>query len=76
MTPTELTALDGSNQLDVVNVPIGLNGFVDGRTDLVLGNWTSVTNISSTNAAQTYFVPASEPLEFYRLRYPFAWFWP
>jgi phospholipase/lecithinase/hemolysin len=57
---SNLTLLNGSNQLDVANIPIGLNGFVDGRTNLVSGSWTSVTNFNSTSATQTIFVPASD----------------
>jgi phospholipase/lecithinase/hemolysin len=71
---SELTSLNGSNQLDMANVPIGRNGFVNGSTDLV--NWTSVTNINSTNATETIFLPASGPLQFYQLSFPFAWSWP
>ncbi len=73
---TNLTVLNGSNQLDVASLPIGLNGFVDGSTNLALGNWTTVTNVVSTNATQAVFVPASGPMQFYRLRFPYAWSWP
>jgi phospholipase/lecithinase/hemolysin len=73
---SNLTSLNGSNRLDLANVPIGLNGFVDGRANVVSGNWTSATNINSTSATQTIFVPASGPQRFYRLRFPFAWSWP
>ena len=73
---SSLTSLNGSNRLDLANVPIGLNGFVDGRTNLVLGNWTQMTNFNSTSATQSVFVPASGPQRFYRLRFPFAWSWP
>jgi phospholipase/lecithinase/hemolysin len=73
---TNLTVLDGSNLLGVASLPIGLNGFVDGTTNLVPVNWTTVTNFNSTNATQTIFVPASGPMQFYRLRFPFTWFWP
>jgi len=74
---SQLTLLDDENQLDVVNMPIGLNGFVDGTTNLVPVNWTTVTSFNSTNATQTIFVPASDsPQLFYRLRFPFAWSWP
>ncbi len=71
-----LTLLEGSNRLDLVNRPIDLSGYVDGRANLVLGSWTSVTNFNSTNAPQAIFVPASGPWRFYRLRFPFAWSWP
>lgn len=70
----KITSLTGSSRLDVANIPIGLNGFVVGCTNFV--NWTSLTNITSTNATQTFFVPASGPRQFYRLRFPFAWSWP
>ena len=73
---SNLTLLTGSNRLDVANVPIGLSGYVEGRTNLVLGSWTSVTNFDSTSATQAIFVPASGPWRFYRLRFPFAWTWP
>ncbi len=72
----QITSLNGSNRLDLANVPIGLNGFVDASTNLALTNWTTVANISSTNATQTILVPASGPLQFYRLRFPYAWSWP
>jgi phospholipase/lecithinase/hemolysin len=71
---SELTSLNGSNQLDMANVPVGRNGFVESSTDLV--NWTSLTNISSTNATETLFVPTSGPQQFYQLSFPFAWSWP
>ncbi len=71
-----LTSLAGSNRLNVVNLPLGLDGFVDGKAHPVLGDWTSVTNVTSTTAAQAIFVPASGPQQYYRLRFPFTWVWP
>jgi phospholipase/lecithinase/hemolysin len=79
ITPVQvggITAFTGSNQLDVVNMPVGLNGFVDGVTNLTLTNWTSVKSFNSTNTVQTIFVPATSPQWFYRLRFPYAWNWP
>jgi len=73
---TNFTALNGNCQMGMASLPIGLNGFVDGTTNLVLGNWTTATNVVSTNAAQTVFFPASGPVWFYRLRFPYAWSWP
>jgi hypothetical protein len=61
----------------VANVPIGLNGFVEGCTNLVLTNWTTKASFNSTNVTQTVFVPASgSPQLFYRLQFPYAWSWP
>jgi phospholipase/lecithinase/hemolysin len=73
---SRITAAGGSNRLDVANIPIGRNGVVEARTNLALGSWTTVQTITSTNATQTIFVPASGPLRYYRLRFPFAWSWP
>ena len=54
-----LALSNGSNRLDMVNVPVGLNGFVDGSTNLALPNWTAVTNFSSTATTQSVFVLTS-----------------
>jgi hypothetical protein len=53
-----LALFNGSNRLDVANVPVGLDGFVDGSTNLAQANWTSVTNFSSTSVNQSVFVNA------------------
>jgi len=71
---SKLTSLNSSNQLDMANIPVGRNGFIYNSTDLV--NWMSMTNISSTNATETLFVPTSGPQQFYQLSFPFAWSWP
>jgi len=73
---SQIALLNGSNRLDLANVPVGLNGIVLGSTNLALTNWTTVTNFNSTNSAQPVFVPISGPLQFYRLSFPFAWSWP
>ena len=73
---SDLRWLNGSNRLDLANAPIGLIGFVEGRTNIVSGSWASATNFISTSAAQSVFVRASGPRQTYRLRFPFAWSWP
>ena len=73
---TNLTVLSGSNRLDVDSLPIGLNGLVEASTNLVLANWVAQVNFNSITATQAVFVPASGPLWFYRLRFPYAWSWP
>ncbi len=73
---SQITSQNGTNQLNLANVPVGLNGIVLGSTNLALTNWTSVTNFNSTNTAQSVFVPISGPLWFYRLNFPFTWTWP
>jgi len=52
----QITALNGSNQLAVVNVPVGLNGFVDTATNMSPASWASLQNITSTNTVQSVFV--------------------
>jgi len=79
---SKITELKGSNRLDMANVPVDQNGLVLGRTNLLLGNWTTnafsnSTNVfNSTNVTQTIFVPASGPVWFYRLLFPYSWTWP
>ena len=72
----EITKENGTNELDLANVPVGLNGIVLGSTNLALTNWTTVTSFNSTNSIQPVFVPMSGPLQFYRLNFPYAWTWP
>src|ERR1035438_2118438 len=67
---SQLTAFNGSNRLDMANVPIGQNGLVLGRTNLVLGNWKTNVPFISSNATQSVFVTNSGPLQFYRLSFP------
>jgi phospholipase/lecithinase/hemolysin len=73
---SNLTVLNGSNQLVMANVPIGQNGLVIGRTNLVLGSWTTNATFVSSNTTQTVYVPASGPQWFYRLKFPYTWSWP
>jgi phospholipase/lecithinase/hemolysin len=73
---SKITSLTGSNRLDVANMPVGLNGIVLGRTNLMLGNWTTNATFNSTNATQSVFVTPSGPMQFYRLSFPFSWTWP
>ncbi len=73
---SQITSQSGTNQLNLANVPVGLNGVVLGSTNLALTNWTTVTNFNSTNTDQSVFVPISGPMQFYRLNFPFSWTWP
>jgi phospholipase/lecithinase/hemolysin len=72
----EITSQNGTNQLELANVPVGLNGVVLGSTNLALTNWSTVTNFNSVNTEQSVFVPISGPMQFYRLKFPFTWTWP
>ena len=59
-----LSQVNGSNRLDLVNVPVGLNGFLDGCTNLALGGWSTVTNFNSLAPTQSIYVVAPQ-LPFY-----------
>ncbi len=73
---SNITALNGSNQLVVANVPIGQNGLVLGCTNLAMPNWTTNVTFVSSNTTQTIYVPASGPQWFYQLEFPYSWTWP
>jgi phospholipase/lecithinase/hemolysin len=63
---TGLVMLNGSNRLDLVNVPIGQDGLVLGCTNLALANWlapenwTTNASFSSISATQSVFVLTSD----------------
>ncbi len=73
---SQVTPFNGSNQLDLVNVPIGQDGLVLGSTNLMQPGWNTYASISSTNAAESIIIPAYSPQCFYRLSFPFSWTWP
>jgi phospholipase/lecithinase/hemolysin len=73
---SQITPLPGSNQLNVINFPAGLNGFVDGRTNIMSTNWQSLRSFTNASTTQTLFVTNSGPQYFYRLRFPYAWYYP
>jgi len=59
LSPVQISGLaqiNGSNQLNVVNVPVGLNGFLDNSTNLAQTSWTTVTNFNSLTTTQSLFV--------------------
>ena len=79
ISPSQIGSLEpetGGNELNLINLPVGLSGFVDGKTDLLSTNWVSAQGFNSTNLTQTIFVPATNSQQFYRLRFPYAWSWP
>jgi phospholipase/lecithinase/hemolysin len=71
-----VTPLGNSNRLDVINFPAGLNGFVDGTTNLASTNWQPVMSFTNAGTTQTLYVTNSGPEHYYRLRFPYAWYWP
>jgi phospholipase/lecithinase/hemolysin len=76
LSPAHISALaiGGSNLLSVANIPIGRSGVVEGSANLA--DWTTEANFESVSSTQMLVVPATGPLRFYRLHFPFAWSWP
>jgi len=77
VSPVRIHALsveNGSTELELVNLPIGLNGLVDGSD--TLNDWSISATIQGTSATRIIDIPAAEPWRFYRLRFPHAWVWP
>lgn len=68
--------LASSNRLDIVNFPAGLNGFVDATTNAASTNWLAGQSFTNAGTSLSIFVPMSGPQQFYRLRFPYAWYWP
>jgi phospholipase/lecithinase/hemolysin len=52
----KVAPLGATIRLDVVNMPVGLDGFVDGATNLT-STWTAVTNFTGTVTTQSVSVP-------------------
>ena len=60
ISPVQICGLaqdNGINEVDMMNIPVGLNGFLEGCTNLGTASWTTVTNFSSLATAQSVFVP-------------------
>lgn len=80
LSPVQFSALkqaNGSNRLDVVNMPIGLtNGFVLSATNLTQKNWLTNASFTTLTTPQSLFVPVAGAQQFYRLQFPWQWSWP
>ena len=55
---SKLTVRNGANRLDLVNIPIGLNGVVESSPNWTLASWTAVTNLNSSTLTQSIVVNA------------------
>jgi phospholipase/lecithinase/hemolysin len=72
----QLVAFNGSNRLDLANVPIGQNGLVLGCTNLAMPSWKTNATFVGTNMEQSVYVLATNAPAYYRLRYLYSWTWP
>ena len=77
---SQIAANAGSNQLDIVNVPVytnvPMNGLVLACTNLAAGSWRTNLTFSTTNPVQSVWVTNTGPQTFYRLKFPYVWAWP
>jgi phospholipase/lecithinase/hemolysin len=62
ITPTppaliaQLTVLTGSNRLDMAKLPLGMNGLVEGCTNLLADHWSVAGSFTATNTVQRTYV--------------------
>ena len=65
----------GANiELEVVNIPIGRAGFVDGSSGME--GWEEDADIPAASATETIVLPRPAPQRNYRARFPVEWVWP
>jgi len=76
VTLAGMTLVNTSNQLNVVNVPVGLNGTVLYATNLTQPVWLTNSTFSSLTVTQAVFVNPTNSQRFYTLKFPYAWAWP
>ena len=72
----DIIPVNTSNQLQLVNAPVGMNGIVQFLGDLAQTNWQTNSFFTVSNVAQTVFVNPTNSLRFYRLKFPWQWTWP
>lgn len=61
-----LTQINGSNRLDLVNLPLGMDGSLENTTNLTQSSWATVASFSSTQSAQSVYVPTPPlPADFF-----------
>jgi phospholipase/lecithinase/hemolysin len=79
IAPVQLTGMaqvNASNRLDILNVPVGLNGMVLYATNLTPPLWLTNSTFSSLTVTQSVFVNPTNSQRFYTLKFPYAWTWP
>ena len=71
-----LTPMGGSNRIDAVNLPAGMNGIILFSTNLSQTTWLTNSTFSATNVVQSAFVSPTNSIRFYSLNFPWQWSWP
>jgi len=79
LSPVDLvgiTPVNTSNQLQLVNAPVGMNGQVLFSTNLAAATWLTNSTFSTLTVTQSVFVNPTNSQRFYRLKFPWQWTWP
>ena len=79
LSPVDLvgiTPVNASNQLQLVNAPVGMNGQVLFSTNLAAATWLTNSTFSTLTVTQSVFVNPTNSQRFYRLKFPWQWTWP
>ena len=71
-----LISVNTSNQLPIVNAPVGMNGIVLFATNLDQTVWLTNSTFSTLTVTQSVFVNPTNSQRFYRLKFPWQWTWP
>ena len=72
----DIIPVNTSNQLQLMNAPVGMNGIVQFLGDLAQTNWQTNSFFTVSNVTQTTFVNPTNSQRFYRLKFPWQWTWP
>ena len=72
----DIVPVNSSNQLALVNAPVGMNGIVQFVNDIAQTNWLTNSVFTVSNLTQTTFVIPTNSIRFYRLKFPWQWTWP
>ena len=54
----KIIPMEGSNRLDLVNLPIGMGGNIENSTNMAQSSWSLVTNFTCSASKQSLFVVA------------------
>ncbi len=76
VTLADMEQVNTSNRLDLVNVPVGLNGIVLYATNVTQSVWLTNSTFSSLTLTQGVFAIPTNSQRFYTVKFPYAWTWP
>jgi phospholipase/lecithinase/hemolysin len=71
-----IAPVGASNQLNILNTPVGLNGTVLFATNLMQTNWLTNSTFTSLTVTQAVYVSPTNSARFYQLKFPYQWTYP